>query len=218
MADKKASPLRIVASAQLPTVWGTFRMYGFEAERQNAPARTETAVALIMGNLGEIPVPPLARIHSECLTGDVFGSCRCDCGDQLRLSMSMIAEEKRGIVIYEQQEGRGIGLMWKMRAYELQDLGLDTIEANEKLGFKADYRTFDLPARILASFGVKAVRLLSNSPDKIRAMKNHGITVVDRISCEASTVSTYARNYLAVKKNKLGHMLTLRSEESCFPE
>lgn len=150
--------------------------------------------------------PPLVRVHSQCLTGDVFGSLRCDCRQQLEMALAMIAGEGAGILIYEQQEGRGIGLMPKLQAYELQDSGLDTVEANEKLGFKADHREFALPAEMLKALGVKKVRLLSNNPDKVAALENAGIRVVERVPCEV-TASPQAEEYLKVKKEKLGHLL-----------
>jgi GTP cyclohydrolase II len=202
------SELRMLASALLPTHWGTFRIYGFqlEATHRDTP-KEETALALLMGTM-EGP-PPLVRIHSECLTGDVFGSCRCDCGEQLHAAMEKVAKDQRGMVIYEKQEGRGIGLMWKLRAYKLQEQGLDTLEANEKLGFKPDYRQYHLPARILSYFGVRQVRLLSNNPDKIQALENYGIEVVERVPCEVSPSGPYARRYLLTKKNQLGHLLSV---------
>jgi len=152
---------------------------------------------------------PIVRIHSQCLTGDVFGSLRCDCRQQLELALAMIAEHGTGILIYEQQEGRGIGLMPKLQAYALQDSGFDTVEANEKLGFKADQREFAMPADILKTLGVKAVRLLSNNPDKVAALEKGGIRVVERIPCEVSP-SAHAEEYLKTKKEKLGHLFTSR--------
>ncbi len=151
--------------------------------------------------------PPLVRIHSQCLTGDVFGSLRCDCRQQLELALSMIAGEGAGILIYEQQEGRGIGLMPKLQAYELQDAGLDTVEANERLGFKADHREFAMPAEILKALGVKAVRLLSNNPDKVSALERAGITVSERVPCEVAP-SAHAQEYLKTKREKLGHLFS----------
>jgi GTP cyclohydrolase II len=151
--------------------------------------------------------PPLVRIHSQCLTGDVFGSLRCDCRQQLELALSTIAGEGAGILIYEQQEGRGIGLMPKLQAYELQDAGLDTVEANEKLGFKADHREFALPAEVLKSLGVSRVRLMSNNPDKVSALERAGIGVVERVPCEV-VPSTHAAEYLKTKRDKLGHLFT----------
>jgi GTP cyclohydrolase II len=165
--------------------------------------KPEEAVALVLGDIHS--APPLVRIHSQCLTGDVFGSLRCDCRQQLEMSLSLIAGEGAGILIYEQQEGRGIGLMPKLQAYELQDAGLDTVEANVKLGFKADHREFELPAEILKSLGVKAVRLLSNNPDKVAALERAGIAVSERVPCEV-VPSTHAEDYLRVKKEKMGHL------------
>jgi len=150
--------------------------------------------------------PALVRVHSQCLTGDVFGSLRCDCRQQLELALSLIAGEGAGILIYEQQEGRGIGLMPKLQAYELQDSGLDTVEANGKLGFKADHREFELPAQILKSLGISQVRLLSNNPDKVSALERAGIKVVERVPCEV-TPSAHAREYLNTKREKMGHLL-----------
>lgn len=192
-----------IASADFPTRWGQFRIYGFRLEPvQNG--KPEEAVALVMGDVHS--APPLVRVHSQCLTGDVFGSLRCDCRQQLEMALAMIAGEGAGILIYEQQEGRGIGLMPKLQAYELQDSGLDTVEANEKLGFKADHREFALPAEMLKALGVKKVRLLSNNPDKVAALENAGIRVVERVPCEV-TASPQAEEYLKVKKEKLGHLL-----------
>src|SRR6201994_1555342 len=168
-----------VASADFPTRWGKFRIYGFRGRSDSDGSRqVEEAVALVMGDIKSSP--PLVRVHSQCLTGDVFHSLRCDCRQQLELSLSMIAEEGVGILIYEQQEGRGIGLMAKLQAYELQDAGLDTVEANERLGFKKDYRDFTLPAEILKALGVTRVRLLSNNPEKVNALESAGVKVVER--------------------------------------
>ena len=195
-----------VASADFPTRWGHFRIYGFRTRGgQDGHQRVEEAVALVMGNIKS--APPLVRVHSQCLTGDVFHSLRCDCRQQLELSLSMIASEGAGILIYEQQEGRGIGLMAKLQAYELQDAGLDTVEANERLGFKADHREFALPGEILKALGVTSVRLLSNNPDKVEALEKAGIRVIERVPCEV-TPSQYAEEYLKTKKEKLGHLFT----------
>ena len=197
-----SSSAKQIASADFPTRWGQFRIYGFRLEpEQNG--RPEEAVALLMGDV--YSAPPLVRVHSQCLTGDVFSSLRCDCRQQLEMALAMIAGEGAGILIYEQQEGRGIGLMPKLQAYELQDSGLDTVEANEKLGFKADHREFALPAEILKALGVKHVRLLSNNLDKVAALENAGIKVVERVPCEV-TASPQAEEYLKVKKEKLGHL------------
>jgi len=193
-----------VASADFPTRWGPFRIYGFRLNPV-ANGKPEEAVALVMGDVHS--TAPLVRIHSQCLTGDVFGSLRCDCRQQLELALSMIAGEGAGILIYEQQEGRGIGLMPKLQAYELQDSGLDTVEANERLGFKADHREFSLPREILKALGVARVRLLSNNPGKVAALEGAGIRVLERVPCEV-TPSAHAAEYLRTKKEKLGHLFT----------
>ena len=145
------------------------------------------------------------RIHSQCLTGDVFHSLRCDCRAQLEIALRGIAEEGRGLLIYEHQEGRGIGLMNKLRAYELQDQGADTVEANEQLGFDSDLRNYELPGAILRYFGLKAVRLISNNPEKVEAVENAGVAVVERVPCLADVVDT--RAYLRTKKERMGHLL-----------
>ena len=201
-------PIKKVAEANFPTRWGQFRIYGFEGEfgtNGQAERSKEEAIALVMGDIRS--TPPLVRIHSECLTGDVFGSMRCDCRQQLELALSMIADAGAGILIYEQQEGRGIGLMAKIQAYELQDRGLDTIEANEKLGFDSDYRQYVLPAEMLKLLGVRAVRLISNNPDKVAALENAGIDVVERISAEVEPYE-HAEKYLQTKKDRMGHLFS----------
>ena len=190
---------RLVATTVLPTRWGVFRLAGFESDG-------ETALALMMGDLSQ--GAPILRIHSQCFTGEVLGSLRCDCAGQLEYAMQMIADERQGLVIYEHQEGRGIGLMAKLQAYALQDRGLDTIEANHALGFQADHRDFRLPAAVLQALGVQRVRLLSNNLDKVRALARHGIDVVERMPCEAP-YSPYALDYLRVKKERMGHALSL---------
>ncbi|MFY9743906.1 MAG: GTP cyclohydrolase II [Candidatus Sulfotelmatobacter sp.] len=195
-----------VASADFPTRWGRFRIHGFRGEfGSDGNRRTEEAVALVMGEVRSSP--PLVRIHSQCLTGDVFHSLRCDCRQQLEMALSMIRETGAGILIYEQQEGRGIGLMAKLQAYELQDSGLDTVEANERLGFKADERDFALPGEILKALDVKQVRLLSNNPEKVEALERAGIEVVERVPCEVEA-SPHAEEYLKTKKEKLGHLFS----------
>ena len=200
--------LRQLASADFPTRWGKFRIYGFRGEfGLEMQSKDEDAVALVMGDIHSSP--PLVRIHSQCLTGDVFGSLRCDCRQQLEMALSMIAEQGAGILIYEQQEGRGIGLMAKLQAYELQDQGLDTVEANERLGFKADQREFALPSEILKALGVSSVRLLSNNPDKVAALEKGGIEVVERVPCEVAP-SEHSEDYLKTKKEKMGHLFTSR--------
>ena len=151
--------------------------------------------------------PALVRIHSQCLTGDVFGSLRCDCRQQLEMALAMIAEAGAGVLLYEQQEGRGIGLMPKLQAYELQDSGLDTVEANERLGFKADHREFALPAEMLKALKIKQVRLLSNNPDKVSALERAGIRVTERVPCEVEP-SSHAEEYLKTKKEKMGHLFS----------
>ena len=196
-----------VADADFPTRWGHFRILGFEGVvTPGDPTRTavESAVALTYGDLKS--APPLVRIHSQCLTGDVFHSLRCDCHDQLHLALGMIAAEGSGILLYEQQEGRGIGLMAKLRAYELQDQGLDTIEANEQLGYEADYRHFELPAEILKHLGITRVRLMTNNPDKVSSLETAGIEVVERVSAAIPTEPTFER-YLETKREKMGHLV-----------
>jgi len=198
--------VRQVAAADFPTRWGKFRILGYEGQFGEGQ-RSETAVVLVMGDVHA--KPPLVRIHSQCLTGDVFGSLRCDCRQQLEMALSLIAQDGTGVLVYEQQEGRGIGLMAKLQAYELQDAGLDTVEANERLGFKADHREFALPAGILNALGIRQVRLLSNNPDKLRALERAGVEVIERVPCEV-VPSTYAEDYLRTKKEKMGHLLSER--------
>jgi GTP cyclohydrolase II len=197
-----SSNLKKVAEADFPTQFGVFRIYGFEG---CYGGRTEEAVVLRMGELAGDPAP-LVRIHSQCLTGDVFHSLRCDCRAQLEIALKSIAQEGRGLLIYEHQEGRGIGLLNKLRAYELQDQGADTVEANEQLGFEGDLRNYELPGAILRYFGLKAVRLLSNNPEKVQAVENAGVQVVERVPCIADVVGT-REAYLRTKKEKMGHLL-----------
>lgn len=192
-----------IAEADFPTRFGKFRIYGFRAIRRS---ETEEAVALKLGDLSSQAGPPLVRIHSQCLTGDVFHSLRCDCRAQLELALDQIAAEGRGLLIYENQEGRGIGLLNKLRAYELQDQGLDTVEANERLGFDADLRDYALPAAILRYFEVTEVRLLSNNPEKVAALENAGVRVVERAPIVVPPLETTAE-YLRTKREKLGHLL-----------
>ena len=196
-----------VASARMPTKWGMFDAIGFERDISNGTQRVETALAIVMGDVTE--GGPLLRIHSQCFTGEMLGSLRCDCRDQLEMAMQAIAEEGRGLVIYEYQEGRGIGLMAKLEAYELQDSGLDTVEANHALGYKADCRNFDLPAAIVRDLGIKQVRLLSNNPRKARALAKSGVEVVVQLSCEAAP-NPHSYAYLRTKKEKMGHALSVR--------
>ena len=194
--------LEKVAEADFPTRFGHFRIFGFRYQNAN---KTEEAVVLTMGNIASGP-PPLVRIHSQCLTGDVFHSLRCDCRLQLELSLKRVAEEGRGIIVYEHQEGRGIGLLNKLRAYELQDGGADTVEANELLGFEADLRDYEMPAEILRYLDVTSVRLLSNNPDKIAALEGAGIQVSERIPCIVEPHES-TEEYLRTKKQKMGHLL-----------
>ena len=194
--------LEKVAEASFPTRWGEFRIYGFAGHYSD---RVEEAVVLEMGSLAGEPAP-LVRIHSQCLTGDVFHSLRCDCRAQLELSLSQIADEGRGLLIYEHQEGRGIGLLNKLRAYELQDAGADTVEANERLGFESDLRSYELPGAILRYFGLNQVRLLSNNPEKVQAVERAGVKVVERIPCLADPVAS-SEAYLRTKKDKMGHLI-----------
>jgi GTP cyclohydrolase II len=164
MTPRQTGPLWRIASARMPTKWGMFEAMGFERDISNGTRQVETALAIVTADPTE--GVPLLRVHSQCFTGEMLGSLRCDCGDQLTMAMRAIAEEGRGLVIYEYQEGRGIGLMAKLEAYELQEAGLDTVEANHALGFKVDCRDFSLPAAILRDLGIKRVRLLSNNPRK----------------------------------------------------
>jgi 3,4-dihydroxy-2-butanone 4-phosphate synthase/GTP cyclohydrolase II len=200
-----------IACTRLPTKWGIFQAIGFQQEICNGARRIETAVALVLGDMsGSVP---LLRIHSQCLTGDALGSLRCDCGDQLELAMRAISHEGCGLLIYEHQEGRGIGLMAKLQAYGLQDTGLDTIEANHALGFSTDYRDFGLPVAILRDLGISRVRLLSNNPNKYRALIDGGIDVVEQVLCEVAP-NAHSFPYLRAKKEKMGHALSLGSPES----
>src|ERR1700722_12470453 len=199
-------PLWRIACTRMPTRWGLFDAIGFERDAPNS-GRTETALAMVIGDLTE--GAPLLRVHSQCLTGEGLGALRCDCRDQLEMAMQAIAEEGRGLVIYEYQEGRGIGLIAKLEDDELQDAGLDTVEANHALGFRADCRDFSLPAAILRDLGIKRVRLLSNNPRKATALIENGIEVVARLSCEAAP-NPHSLDYLRTKKERMGHVLTLR--------
>jgi GTP cyclohydrolase II len=194
--------LHKVAEADFPSRFGHFRIFGFEGIK---PTGTEEAVVLKLGDLRADLGPALVRIHSQCLTGDVFHSLRCDCRSQLELALDQIVSEGRGLLIYEHQEGRGIGLLNKLRAYELQDHGLDTVEANVELGFEADLRDYALPAAIVKYFEIKEVRLLSNNPEKVSALENAGIKVVERAPIIAPELATTAE-YLKTKRDKMGHL------------
>jgi GTP cyclohydrolase II len=202
MNNTSSLELTKVAEAEFPSQFGQFRIYGFTGE---SAGRTEEAVVLKMGDLNESE-PPLLRIHSECLTGDVFHSLRCDCRAQLEIALAAIAGEGRGLLIYEHQEGRGIGLLNKLRAYQLQDQGADTVEANHRLGFDSDLRDYALPAAILQYFGLTHVRLMSNNPEKVDAVEKAGVAVTERIPILADVLST-RRAYLQTKREKMGHLL-----------
>jgi len=197
--------IRRVVSTHLPTVFGVFDLIGFE-RANTVKGELETALVMTLGDLQDRV--PLLRIHSQCLTGEVLGSLRCDCRGQLEVAMSTIAEQGFGLVIYLHQEGRGIGLMAKLKAYALQDQGLDTIEANEALGFDADCRDFGLAVAVLNELKLRRVRLMSNNPQKVEALTKGGIEVIERIACEAPP-SPYALSYLRTKKEKMGHSLTI---------
>lgn len=197
---KGTSNARVVATAGLPTRFGRFEVIGIKGRRPQ-----DEAVAIQHGRLKRSK-PPLVRIHSQCLTGDVFASQRCDCRAQLELSLRKIAKAPSGIVLYLPQEGRGIGLINKLKAYELQDEGLDTVEANRRLGFAADSRDYDFAAAALKALNVHSVRLLSNNPDKIAQLERNGIRVVERIPCRPRT-NHHSREYLRTKQSKLGHLL-----------
>lgn len=192
--------LRVVARAKLPTRFGAFTIYGF---RGSGPQ--EEAIALVRGKLNGMR-PPLVRVHSQCLTGDVLASQRCDCRAQLELSLQKIGRSSCGVLLYLPQEGRGIGLMNKLRAYELQDGGMDTVEANESLGFAADARDYDFSAKILKKLGARKIRLLSNNPEKVRQLEAAGVRVTQRVPCQPR-ISKVSRGYLRTKKSKLGHLL-----------
>jgi GTP cyclohydrolase II len=199
-SNAEAPGLQIVARAVLPTRFGRFTIYGFQGS-----GAQEEAVALVRGKLNG-KTAPLVRVHSQCLTGDVLTSLRCDCRAQLELSLKKIGAASSGVLLYLPQEGRGIGLMNKLRAYELQDQGMDTVEANEKLGFAADARDYDFSAQILKKLGATKIRLLSNNPEKVRQLETAGIQVIERVPCQPR-VSKISRAYLKTKKRKMGHLL-----------
>jgi len=207
-----------IAEADFPTRWGAFRILGFEGQPLElraceegdaggaSKAEVEGLVALVMGDIHS--TPPLVRIHSQCLTGDVFGSLRCDCRLQLEMALKQIGEAGAGILLYEQQEGRGIGLMAKLKAYELQDQGRDTVEANVELGYAADCRGYELPAEVLKLLGVKSVKLMTNNPEKVAAMESAGIAVPERVSAEVAPQESFA-GYLKTKQEKMGHIVEM---------
>jgi GTP cyclohydrolase II len=191
---------RMVAEAALPSKFGIFTIYGFEGDGPE-----EEAVALVHGNVRG-RTAPLVRVHSQCLTGDVLASLRCDCRAQLELSLKKISKSPSGILLYLPQEGRGIGLMNKLRAYQLQDGGMDTVEANESLGFAADAREYEFPAKILLKLGARRIRLLSNNPDKVKQLEESGVEVVERVPCQPK-ISKTSRAYMETKRKKMGHLL-----------
>jgi GTP cyclohydrolase II len=197
---KKNRSVKLIAHAVLPTKYGQFTIYGFKGR-----GALDEAIALVRGKLNG-KMAPLVRVHSQCLTGDVLASLRCDCRAQLELSLRKIGQAGSGILLYLPQEGRGIGLMNKLRAYQLQDGGMDTVEANETLGFAADARDYDFSAQIFKKLGATKIRLLSNNPEKVRQLEQAGIRVVQRVPCQPR-VSKTSRAYLQTKKSKMGHLL-----------
>jgi GTP cyclohydrolase II len=199
-ANSKPGELEQVAKAELPTKFGRFVIYGFRGAGPN-----QEVVALVRGKL-KGKGAPLVRVHSQCLTGDVLTSQRCDCRAQLELALKKIGSAQAGVLLYLPQEGRGIGLMNKLRAYQLQDGGMDTVEANESLGFAADARDYEFSAQVLKQLGASRIRLLSNNPEKVRQLENAGIRVVERVPCQPR-ISKISRAYLKTKKAKMGHLL-----------
>ena len=207
MLHLQVGAVRQIVSTRIPTEWGPlFQDLGFERDVSNGSRSVESALAIVLGDL--TGCAPLLRIHSQCFTGEALGSLRCDCRDQLEIAMEAIAEEGRGLVIYEYQEGRGIGLTAKLQAYALQDSGFDTIDANRALGFGADQRDFSLPLAILRELGVDRVRLLSNNPHKARVLREGGIDIVAQVPCEAQPTE-HSLAYLRTKKERMGHALGL---------
>jgi len=199
-SNRRCSGVERLAEANLPTEFGLFRIIGFKSLATN-----EEFPVLVKGELDE-NTPALVRIHSQCLTGDVFHSLKCDCGRQLDQAMNLIQQEGRGVIIYQQQEGRGIGITNKIRAYELQDAGQDTVEANLSLGFEADLRQYECCVDILKQLGLRRIRLMSNNPDKIAAVRQAGIEIVERVSIEVEPRED-SMEYMKTKKEKLGHLL-----------
>src|SRR5580704_275645 len=197
----KRSRVRVVAHAKLPTSFGVFAIFGVKGTGPQ-----EEAVALVHGNIRRGKSAPLVRVHSQCLTGDVFHSLRCDCRAQLELALKKITASPAGLLLYLPQEGRGIGLLNKIRAYELQDGGMDTVQANESLGFAADTRDYGFSAEALKALGVRRVRLLSNNPDKVEQLEKAGIKVIERVPCQPR-MTKLTRGYLSTKKSKMGHLL-----------
>lgn len=212
-SEKEASSLLTrltqIADVSLPTRWANFRLLGFEALHFNVRSgkeRLESALALLLGDIHSSP--PVVRIHSQCTTGETFQSLRCDCHDQLHLAMRVIAEQGAGILLYEHQEGRGIGLMEKLRAYELQDRGLDTIEANLRLGHVVDARDYALATAILRFLNVRSLRLMTNNPEKINAVLSSGIEILERLNADVPC-GPHTTGYLVTKRDKLGHFLNM---------
>ena len=198
--------IKRVATAELPTAHGEFKLYAYESMDTGGGTVDKTHVALAKGDLTD-PTPVLVRVHSQCLTGDVFGSLRCDCGEQLDAALKMIEQEGRGVVVYMRQEGRGMGLAGKLRAYQLQDKdGLDTVEANEHLGFPADLRDYGIGAQILVDLGVRKMRLMTNNPQKVKGLSGHGLEILERIPLQTEP-NPFNRRYLETKRSKLGHLL-----------
>jgi GTP cyclohydrolase II len=198
--------LKQIAEVNFPTHWAEFRLLAFErirATRKTGKESQETALALLLGDIRSSP--PVVRVHSQCATGDIFHSLRCDCHDQLHLALRVIAEQGAGVLLYEHQEGRGIGLMEKLRAYELQDRGLDTIEANLRLGHAIDLRDYVLPVEILRFLGIHSVRLMTNNPEKMNAVRAAGIEIVERVNAEVPD-NPHSAQYLAIKRERLGHL------------
>ncbi len=198
--------LKQIADVRFPTQWAEFRLLAFEGTRlgcESERKQSETALALVLGDIHSSP--PVVRIHSQCATGDVFHSLRCDCHDQLHLALRVIAQEGAGILLYEHQEGRGIGLMEKLRAYQLQDHGLDTIEANVHLGHAIDLRDYQLTVDILRHLNVRSLRLMTNNPEKMHAVASSGIQITERLSAEVAG-SPESAHYIATKREKLGHL------------
>jgi GTP cyclohydrolase II len=198
--QERAGRVSVVAKAALPTNFGRFHIVAIKG-----PGPRDEAVAIYRGPVKNGKAP-LVRVHSQCLTGDVFASQRCDCRAQLELSLRKIAKAPSGVLLYLPQEGRGIGLLNKIKAYQLQDKGLDTVEANRRLGFAADSRDYDFAAAALKALGIRSVRLLSNNPDKIKQLEGAGIRVIERVPCRPRT-SRYSREYLRTKRHKMGHLL-----------
>jgi GTP cyclohydrolase II len=196
--------LNQIADVLLPTPWADFRLLAFEGSRADRNSKeVETALALVLGDIHK--TPPLVRIHSQCTTGEIFHSLRCDCHDQLHLALRVISEQGAGVIVYEHQEGRGIGLMEKLRAYQLQDQGLDTVEANLHLGHPVDLRNYALCVEVLRFLKIRSLQLMTNNPDKIAAVRSSGIEIARRVNAEVPG-NPHSDNYLAAKRDKMGHL------------